>query len=128
MKISIDRLYSPNWKIEQTIDEILKNELSMTDGPIEVSYNKYDKSYRIINGHHRVIEAYLRGETTIDSERSKDVPDMFSYDMGEINIGKKLRSIEFLKSINVQNKPEIIQNFFDMKKESKKENESSFTL
>lgn len=128
MKISIDRLYSPEWKLNQTIEEINRNELSYSDGPIEVSYNKYDNSYRVIDGHHRLIEAFLKGNTTIEAFRSKEVPSTYNYDLGEINVGKKLKSVEFLKAINTKDKPPIIQNFFLMKKASRKEEDSSFTF
>lgn len=124
MKISLKNLYTPKGKLEETIEEIKRGELSRTEGAIEVSYIPYLRAYRVLNGHHRLVEAYLRGEKQIEAFKSKNLPKMYNLTMGE---EKFLDLVENNKNLNrnleeVQdNEDKVIVDFLKNKqKKSKK--------
>jgi hypothetical protein len=92
LKISLAKIYSEPFKIKECIQEINNKELSHTDGPIEVSYNQEYKMYRVLNGHHRMMEAFLKGEKTIEAFKSEHVPYMYD------EVEKDNKVLPYLKS------------------------------
>ena len=74
MIIKINRIYGWIPKLDQTIQDILDNKLSHSDGPIIVS--KLDtppRCFYMIDGYHRVLEAIQRKEMTIECEICVDI-------------------------------------------------------
>lgn len=100
MRISLERLYSRDFKIKSTIEEINNNELSMSnDKPVDVSYNREHNVYVVIDGHHRVIEAYLAGKSSIEGIRNEHVP--YTYDLERENNVKLMDVVREEESSNV---------------------------
>lgn len=99
MRISIDRLYSREDKIISTIEEINNNELSRSnEDPVDVSYNKEHNVYVLLNGHHRVIEAYLAGKTSIEGVRDKYIPSTY-----DLDADKNLKLMSVVKKAENEN-------------------------
>jgi GNAT superfamily N-acetyltransferase len=73
--VNISSLFSPEWKIKETLSDIYQGKVSKTSGPITISKMGNGKYY-IINGNHRVIESINRGEEKINVTIDKHIPDM----------------------------------------------------
>lgn len=124
MRISIDRLYSREEKIISTIEEINNNELSRSnEDPVYVSYNKEHNVYVLLDGHHRVIEAYLAGKTSIEGIRDKYIPSTYNLDADEnvklMGIVKKAESENIFE--NGKDVPLVKKHLNKLEKEIAKE-------
>ena len=99
-KVPLDSLYSPKWKIEESYKEILKGELSKTDGPIKVSKIGRNKFF-IIDGNHRTIEAILNSESSLMATLDEFYPDLTKTG-GAFNseLEKTVQVTKYLKSIS----------------------------
>jgi hypothetical protein len=74
-KVALSSLYSPLWKIEETIKDIGEGRVSRSDGVVKVSKIGRGR-YFIIDGNHRVVEAIKRGESGITVTLDEFIPDM----------------------------------------------------
>jgi hypothetical protein len=74
--IAFTKLYSPQWKINETLEDIRNGKLSHSnDKPLRVS--KCGKGrYFLMDGNHRAIEALLAGKTSLPGVLDEHVPDM----------------------------------------------------
>jgi hypothetical protein len=99
-KVPLDSLYSPKWKVEESYKEILKGELSKTDGPIKVSKIGRNKFF-IIDGNHRTIEAILNSESSLMATLDEFYPDLTKTG-GAFNseLEKTVQVTKYLKSIS----------------------------
>ena len=123
MKISLERLYSRDFKIKSTIAELNNNELSMSnDKPISVSYNNEFNVYVVIDGHHRVIEAYLAGKKSIEAERNEYIPSTYDLERDDNkNIIKLIKEEEKLNNAFEKGKDvPLIKNYLEKEAEIKK--------
>jgi hypothetical protein len=73
--VALSSLYSPLWKIKETIEDINSGRLSKTPSNIRVSKLGGGKYY-IIDGNHRVVEAIKRGDKQIAVVLDPHIPDM----------------------------------------------------
>lgn len=98
-KVPLDSLYSPKWKVEESYNEILKGELSRTDGPIKVSKIGRNKFF-VIDGNHRTIEAILNSKSSIIATLDEFYPDLTKTG-GAFNseLEKTVQVTSYLKSI-----------------------------
>lgn len=124
MRISLERLFSRESKILETIDEINKNELSMSnDQPVDVSYNPENNVYVLMNGHHRVVEAYLAGKKSIEGLRNEYVPTTYDLDLdNNVNLMDVVRKAESQNKFKEDTDVTLINDFLSEKK-AKKEKE-----
>jgi hypothetical protein len=99
-KVPLDSLYSPKWKIVESYKEILKVELSKTDGPIKVSKIGRNKFF-IIDGNHRTIEAILNSESSLMATLDEFYPDLTKTG-GAFNsvLEQTVQVTKYLKSIS----------------------------
>jgi hypothetical protein len=74
-EVDIGKLYSPEWKIKETLDDLRNNKPSMTSGAIRVSKIGNGRLF-VLDGNHRVVEAIKSGKTTIPVEFDNYIPDM----------------------------------------------------
>lgn len=123
MRVSLERLFSRDFKIKSTIEEINNNELSRSnDKPIEVSYNREHNVYVILDGHHRVIEAYLAGKKSIECVRNEHIP--YTYDLERENNVKLMDVVKKEESLNVfengKDVPLVANHLIKLKKEKEK--------
>jgi hypothetical protein len=75
LMVPIGKLYSWSPKVEETIKDIKEGRISQSSGAVVVSKLDSIKSgWFIVDGHHRAIEALLRGETSINCVQDPNVP------------------------------------------------------
>lgn len=74
-EVDIGKLYSPEWKIKETLDDLRNNKPSMTGGAIRVSKIGNGRLF-VLDGNHRVVEAIKSGKTTIPVVFDNYIPDM----------------------------------------------------
>jgi hypothetical protein len=74
-KVALSSLYSPLWKVEDTLKDISDGRVSMNSGVVKVS-KLGNGRYFIIDGNHRVVEAIQRGEVSINVTLDEYIPDM----------------------------------------------------
>lgn len=60
-EVDIGKLYSPEWKIKETLDDLRNNRASMTSGAVRVSKIGNDRLF-VFDGNHRVVEAIKSGK------------------------------------------------------------------
>ena len=68
-------LYSPAWKIQESVREVEAGQTSKTPGPLRVSRCGKNR-YFVMDGNHRVIEGIQAGKTSFDVVLDEYVPDM----------------------------------------------------
>ena len=74
-KVALKQLFSPLWKIQETLKDIDEGKVSKNNGIVKVSKMGNGK-YFIIDGNHRVVEAIQRGEDSIIVVLDEFVPDI----------------------------------------------------
>ena len=73
--VHINKLYSPLWKIKETVSDIESGKPSQSPGPITIS-KMGDGKYYVMDGNHRVVEAIQNGQTFVDALLNPHLPDM----------------------------------------------------
>jgi len=78
LRVPLSKLYTPDWKLQQTINEVRRGLVSHATGqPIIVSKLETPRgAYFVMDGNHRVLEAIERGETKISAVVNPHVPNM----------------------------------------------------
>lgn len=76
--VRLRNLYAWGPKVIETLDELKQGELSYHEAgsPVLVSKLSRRGAWFVIDGHHRVIEAIRRGDSTIEIVHSADVPNI----------------------------------------------------
>lgn len=75
-RVHTSSLYSPKWKVDETLGNIKAGKLSMSRGEV-ITVSKIGRGkYYILNGNHRVVEDILAGKTTVDVKLDQYTPDM----------------------------------------------------
>lgn len=74
MIIPLLKLWSPDWKIKETREDILAGKVSRTHAPIRVS--RWGAKFYVIDGNHRVQEALQAGKKNIEAVLDEHVPNM----------------------------------------------------
>jgi len=77
--IPISQLYTPPWKAYEVAVDVAEGRLSGTDAPIIVSRMGRGK-YLLMDGHHRALEARLRGEKKIAAEVNPHMPTAYHWE------------------------------------------------
>ncbi len=62
-KVDIEKLLPDKDNMEVAVDSLYKGMESVDDSPIHVY--KSDKKYIVADGHHRLLQAIIKGESTI---------------------------------------------------------------
>lgn len=75
MRIRLDKLYTPTWKLTEVLDDLAGGRPSRSSGPITVSKLGRGR-YFILNGNHRAVEAIRAGDLFIDAELDRYLPDI----------------------------------------------------
>ena len=73
--VALKKLYSPLWKVEETLKDIGEGKVSRNSGIVKVS-KMGNGSYFVVDGNHRVVEAIQRGENNIRVVLDDYVPDL----------------------------------------------------
>jgi len=64
--VPLTKLYAWAPKLQETWDDVQAGRVSKTDGPVRLTHLDSPRgAFFVLDGHHRVIEAILRGDTTI---------------------------------------------------------------
>ncbi len=73
--VRVPMLYSWRTKVDQTIEELKVDQTSQSFGPILASkLDRIKGGWFVLDGHHRAIEAIMRGDPTIACIQDKNVP------------------------------------------------------
>lgn len=75
MIINLSQLYSPRWKIDETLADIAAGRLSRTRAPLRVTRMGRGK-YFLMDGNHRVQEHLMAGGTNYPAVIDEYTPDI----------------------------------------------------
>lgn len=76
MIVSLAKLYSPKWKIDETLADIRNQKLSHSNH-MALRVSKLGKGrYFLMDGNHRALEALLAGKSSLSAIIDEHVPDM----------------------------------------------------
>lgn len=64
-QVPIDQLLLVKDEIIAAVSNLSRGLPSVTPGPVEVNYHQSVQKYELTNGYHRLVEALMRGETSI---------------------------------------------------------------
>jgi len=97
--VNANTLWSSLWKLEETFQEILDNQLSFSAGnPLQVAKSlEMRNAFFVLDGHHRAIESIIRGQNSIYVHWSDSYP-YIDAGIGNVLPSDKIKIIDFLKT------------------------------